>query len=210
MTRAEEQAEQLKEWLREHLPYELSMMRYSFRKMAVPGDDQFAYNAHYECFAIKARLLLDFIGCRDNLKATHFVQNFNPPPREHLKKTFQQLDIQVLHNIRSRLGDRAKKISFEDCERFALWFERGMDTFRAALSQEQRELWGTKVDPRDDWKVVAGLRTRPGATASSGGIVMTTATAGAVSVTLKNVPEPKSPAAHVVISYGPTPGKGKA
>jgi hypothetical protein len=209
LTRAEVEAKQLENWLCEHLPYELSMLRYSFRKMAA-ATDQCDYNAHYECFAIKPRLLLDFIGCRDkNVKATNFVERFKPPDRQHLIVAFKQLDTQVHHNVRSRPSDASEKIRYDDCERIALWVEAGMDAFLQMLTHKERtETWGSKVDPHEKWKIVPSLCIRAGSpAASSGGMVMTTATSGAIPVSLKNVSEQDRPPSHVVITSKRNPDR---
>lgn len=173
--------EQLASWLDEHLPYELSMLRYSFMKMKAPTEP-LDYNAHYECFAVKARLFWDFIGCRDvgptNVKATHFAPNFDPPDREHIQEELNLLNPQVMHTGRDRPKDPAKKISLDNCLDFGLWVENGMELFLKALPSERRRLWNADK-ARDDLKITRSVSPP----ASSSSIRITTTDSGPISST---------------------------
>ncbi len=64
------------EHLREHLPYELLMLRHTYDRI---NGNRYTldWNAYYESFTIHARNLLDFLnneGTGNNLKAKEFAR----------------------------------------------------------------------------------------------------------------------------------------
>ena len=68
-------ADQKVDYLKEHLPYMLKMLRYTFSRMQ-DEPNYLSWNAHFESFAIHARNLVNFLTNADknNLKAGEFVK----------------------------------------------------------------------------------------------------------------------------------------
>ena len=176
-------------WLDEHLPYELSMLRYSFRRMQAAAEP-FDYNAHYECFVVKARLFWLFLANKEekgNVQASDFELAFRAPDRQHIQAALNKLNSQVLHTGEARPTEASGKVNLSDCRRIVEWAESGMDGFLEALTPERRALWNS-AKAREDLRVTMGFYgntpvhvTRDGPSTSTSGIAITSSTAATMS-----------------------------
>jgi len=84
--------------LKEHLPYELGMLRYCFQQLHTAKDRD--YFAFMESFCIHARILKEFLGNKKdsgNLKVRHYNKDFSWSAPAHLHGPFQKIDPQVTH-----------------------------------------------------------------------------------------------------------------
>lgn len=128
-------------WLGDHLPYELKMLRHTYAQMLKP---QFYldWNAFYESFAVHARNLANFLtnDDRKNFKACDFVQNFKAR-KGNLAKITSMLDMQVFHLVKDRPVTNTGKFNTEHAKKVLDWIEDEMTNFLARLSAEDKKLW---------------------------------------------------------------------
>jgi len=145
--------EALKKWVTDHGPYELCMMRYALYRMR-SSEIILDYNAYFECFVSKSRVLVDFLtGRKDpsDIKAIHFVDAFRTQNREKIQSTLNRIDGHALHPSVERPNSDKDKISFCQCVEIAAWIEVNMDIFINKLSPEFKwdiEKSGTQFDLR--------------------------------------------------------------
>jgi len=66
-----------RDYLQEHLPYMLKMLRYTYGQM-LQEQHYLSWNAHFESFSIHARNLTRFLSNKDrgNFKAAEFVKDY--------------------------------------------------------------------------------------------------------------------------------------
>lgn len=125
----------LKAWVEDHGPYELTMMRYALRRMR-SSKDQLEYNAFFECFASKSRVLIDFYSGRknkDKIKAQKYCSNYRPPKRDIIQKTINLIDHHALHPSEKRPLGQDEKIQLSDCSIVADWLESAHKLFLCCL-----------------------------------------------------------------------------
>ena len=69
--------QQRRDYLNEHLPYEMKMLRYTYGQMQ-HRQHYLSWNAHYESFAVHARNLVNLLtnGDTGNFKASDFVPGY--------------------------------------------------------------------------------------------------------------------------------------
>jgi hypothetical protein len=80
-------SEKLITHLREHIPYELLMLRHTHRQLS-QVDGQLDRNAFLEAFAVHARNLFNFLTNREdsrNLKASDFKSAYKRPAHQKLR-----------------------------------------------------------------------------------------------------------------------------
>jgi hypothetical protein len=78
-TRAEIEEAQKRQWLGEHLPYELMMVRYSIEQLRDPVTFWLDWNAYHASFAVSACNLAAFLTNKEggnNFRAHDFVTGF--------------------------------------------------------------------------------------------------------------------------------------
>jgi hypothetical protein len=144
-------------WLDDHGPYEVCMMRYSLVRMR-SAFSQLDYNAHFECFATKARVLVDFFTNRrprkDCIAATDFDPNFKAPARDRVQSIINSIDSDVSHPGTERALVQSAKIQLPDCERLASWIEGALALFLKGLSDAKH--WNqAKADCIDRGPIVS-------------------------------------------------------
>jgi len=132
------------QWLADHGPYEFCMMRYCFSRL-YSASDQLDYNAHFECFASKARVLVDFLDNRgkqsNDIRAVDFTSSYSPPSTEPVKNIINKLSPHAAHASTQRPKTTDEKISREDSAKLAEWIEQAMEKFLTSLDPETRPLW---------------------------------------------------------------------
>lgn len=90
------------DYLDEHIPYMLKMLRYTDAQM-LQAQDYLSWNAHFESFAVHARNLVNFLANKDtgNVKAHEFVRNFKARTSD-IGGLMRKLDQQVFHLAKVR------------------------------------------------------------------------------------------------------------
>jgi hypothetical protein len=102
-------------WLKEHLPYELMMMRYCLRRLKqVPQPFFLDWNAALGAFCVSAGNLAAFVTNHEgqnNFRACDFVEEFRSRKGD-LDNTFRKMEPHVFHLGKSRPTDEQPKEKF--------------------------------------------------------------------------------------------------
>lgn len=182
----EHSKEALSDWLDEHGPYDLSMMRYGFDKMS-KAVEPMDYNAHFECFILKARVLVDFLTGRQkgsDIKTIHFVPGFTAPPRKHIEGVMAKVNDHSAHPSANRPDSDKAKIALEQCREIGLWIEGAMDAFLKSLPADRT--WN-RAKSRDDLRVPAVLTVSSVVSQSSAPTMTSSISTAAVATTAKTI-----------------------
>src|SRR3981189_2884944 len=94
--------QQKRDYLDEHLPYMLKMLRYTYGQM-LQKQHYLSWNAHFESFAVHARNLVKFLTNSDarNFKAHKFVQDYKARVGD-IQGAMAKLEQQVFHLGKNR------------------------------------------------------------------------------------------------------------
>jgi hypothetical protein len=138
---------QTHEYLDEHLPYILKMVRYNIAQICRPWQFYLSYNAHFESFAVNARNLTNFLtnGDRGNMKAHHIAKDFRVRPG-NIATLMKKLDQQVFHLSMNRTR-AIGKFDTENAEAVAKWIEENFELFLAALAPLRNKFNDKKAVP---------------------------------------------------------------
>lgn len=134
----------LGEYLREHIPYELAMLKATYERyknFSEIKDDVYC-NIIIVAFCTHARNLKSFVtnhGKANCVKARDFVSEFSEPIVNNLTGAFQRINEQVDHLAKNRVGGR--KFNLSDADSVVAWIDSAMVRFVKALSDDQRKLW---------------------------------------------------------------------
>ena len=134
-----------KEILREHLPYEICMLRYTFGAVDKPRE-QLDWNAHLESFAIHARALVEFFLNEDDrhnrtMIAKDLVPGWTAPEKNEIDRFITKVNQQVAHLGSSRTRRAAEKIGPERARKALDWIEAAVVQYRDGMSKEARSLF---------------------------------------------------------------------
>jgi hypothetical protein len=168
------------DYLQEHLPYMLKMLRYTYGQM-LQEQHYLSWNAHFESFAIHARNLTRFLSNKDkgNFKAAEFIKDYKARIGDE-SGPMSRLQAQVFHLAKQRPKDVVAKFDTEDAKAVKDWIEKNFDDFLSKLSRELRELFDEeKSNPEKDKALYISL----GPTGPGG--LQTACTASPVTTTLK-------------------------
>lgn len=146
-----------KAWMKEHLRYEITMMRSAFRetvalapRVKVDATLQYAYNVAYEAFILHARNLSDFLqnsGGPTNYKANDFVPKFKTKNyKKSMEGPMDALHRQVFHMAKNRPAGGVTKFDTTKCVQVNSWLEAQLSDFRAALREPFLTTWQT-IEP---------------------------------------------------------------
>ena len=138
-------------YLDEHLPYMLKMLRYDLGQMQ-QSQHYLSWNAHFESFAVQARNLVNFLTNNDsgNFKAGEFVRDFKAR-KGNIGGPMAKLEQQVFHLAKSRPKGVVGKFNTEHAERVSKWVEENFADFLGELSAELRAVFNAKkADPAMD------------------------------------------------------------
>lgn len=141
----------IKDHLSEHIPYSVMMLRYaSHRLCQCPPLTAIDWNAYYECWAVHARLLANFL--TNNSDQTRFRITDLTAGYQYdtggVAPILGQLNVQVMHFNPDRTKDNAKKINGADVAALTNWIEGAIAKFKCTLRKEYREFWGEEnTDP---------------------------------------------------------------
>lgn len=143
-SKAELEDEQKESWLAEHLPYELKMLRHTYKRLVQGGLHYLDWNAAHAAFAVSARNLVAFLTNNEkgsnNFQANDFAASFRSRKGE-LASTINKVDPQLFHLGKSRPTEAKGKFDTADAKIVLDWIENEMAKFLAALSSEKRALW---------------------------------------------------------------------
>ena len=159
------------EYLRDHVAYELEMMRHSYDRM-VEAEDQSDRNSFFEAFAIHARNLYWFL--RNNsehnyYKASDFAKNYRRPNPDKVKGIADKISKQVAHISSQRTIDEENKINFSNAKEIADWIDHYVFVFASKLD----DCFVPHFNPGKHFY----KPSRPGTTASSATNAITTTSA---------------------------------
>src|SRR5690348_6320725 len=103
--------QQKRDYLDEHIPYMLKMLRYTDGQM-LQEQHYLSWNAHFESFAVHARNLVNFLANKDtgNFKAHEFVPDFKARTSD-IGGLMSKLDQQVFHLAKARPRDVVGKFN---------------------------------------------------------------------------------------------------
>lgn len=130
------------EYIKEHLPYEIEMMRHAHEKLnmgACPAD----WNAFYQSFAVNARNMYMFLTNEDgsNVKAKNFVKEFKSKKNDLTKAIHYKFLMQVFHLGSIRPINPKNKISLKEINLYFIWICENIERFFELLSGDYRRLW---------------------------------------------------------------------
>lgn len=126
------------EILREHLPYELWMLRETYARLKSPPADDVLRNALIEAFCIHARQLLEFFENKQALHAKVFTGGIYEAA--HLSgltnSDRDKLNTQIAHLTAKRTTDPTEKIGHSMREHYLMALEREAQNFEGKLTSE--------------------------------------------------------------------------
>jgi hypothetical protein len=139
------------EYLREHLSYELLMLRYTATRLEHVRD-QLLWNSLFESFGVHARNLYDFLrneADSRNFKASDFVDDFDCGEIESVRGLIDKLRQQLLHLGKRRFKHGGIKLNSENAAKIDGWIEKAIAKFAAELPEQYREYWNPgDADPK--------------------------------------------------------------
>jgi hypothetical protein len=134
-------------WMKEHLSYELLMMRFAHNELNW-SDDQLEWNANYSAFALHARNLYLFLTSdKDSriYKASDYT-NLETDGKP-LHGIMDNLNQQTFHPGKQRNG--AKKVGLDKAAKVYTWVEKYMDEFIDKLNEPYKSAWDEIRDKAD-------------------------------------------------------------
>ena len=155
------------DYLDEHLPYMLKMLRYDYGQI-LQSQHYLSWNAHFELFAVHVRNLVNFLTNNDtgNFKASEFMQEFKA--RKGVDR-FGVLGIEFADDFpgASFVQMEDLLIKFRHRAAYVDWVEENFADFLSQLSKLSPKLRAffndKKADPRQDEGVYMTLGpTSPG------------------------------------------------
>jgi hypothetical protein len=154
-----------KDYLDEHLPYMLKMLRYTYKQM-LEQQHYLSWNAHFESFAVHARNLVAFLTNNDtgNFKAKEFVAQDYKAVKGDLQGPMKKLDEQVFHLAKTRPTDVVGKFDTKHAEIVSRWIEKNFADFLNQLGELRPHFNDKKAERRHLLRKLARRREdqRPG------------------------------------------------
>ncbi|SRR5208282_4832603 len=129
------------DYLQEHLPYMLKMLRYTYGQMR-QQQHYLSWNAHFESFAVHARNLTNFLTNSDkgNFKAADFVTDYKARKGD-LSGPMSRLGDQVFHLAKRRPTEVVAKFNTDHAKDVSDWIETNFADFLTKLKPEQMALF---------------------------------------------------------------------
>jgi hypothetical protein len=129
-------------YLQEHLPYMLKMLRYTYNQMQ-QQQHYLSWNAHFESFAVHARNLANFLSNNDtgNFRAVDFVHGYKARKGD-LSGPLALLEKQVFHLSKQRPIAVVDKFNTDKAKAVFAWIEQAMTDFLSKLGTHERRLFG--------------------------------------------------------------------
>jgi hypothetical protein len=136
-------ADAKKELLSNHLPYELLMLRYTYREINAT-QPALRWNALFESFATHARGLHEFLtGKSDNRNghATDFVEAFKSRKPDKVRGKIDALNQKMMHLGTTRTARQEEKIDLGDAKVLFDWIEGEVLRFVGSLPENLKKHW---------------------------------------------------------------------
>jgi len=130
-----------RDYLEEHLPYMLKMLRYTYAQMQ-QQQHYLSWNAHFESFAVHARNLTRFLTNNDkgNFKANEFASEYRAQIGDE-SGPMSRLQRQVFHLAKRRPKDVVAKFDIDDAKGVIDWIETNFADFLSKLEPAERALF---------------------------------------------------------------------
>lgn len=146
---------EIEAYLREHLPYELLMLRYTGQRL-LENLSPLNWNAHYESFVVHARNLYKFLTNDEDVQAGAFARDFRA--RRPGFPT-QKLNAQVLHLSAGRPIASEEKLQTSDVQACLQWIESEFAKFLVALPPSLSVQWAEQKSkpPADAGWLIANV-----------------------------------------------------
>jgi hypothetical protein len=129
--------EQKFEYMDEHLPYVLKMVRHDFKKIN-NEQNQLDWNSYFQSFAVSARNLVVDLTNADkdnrNVRAGDFVEGFRARKGD-ISGPMIALDTQVFHLGKNRSREADRKFNIENAKSVLEWIDDSMKQFLEALAE---------------------------------------------------------------------------
>jgi hypothetical protein len=140
-----------RDYLDEHLPYMLKMLRYTHGQM-LQQQHYLSWNAHFESFAVHARNLVNFLTNNDkkNFEAKDFVPSYRKARIGDLQGAMTKLREQVFHLAKRRPSTPVGKFDTENAKDVYEWIESNFVKFLGELGELRRFFNDEKADPAKD------------------------------------------------------------
>jgi hypothetical protein len=167
--------QQQRDYLEEHLPYMLKMLRYTYGQM-LQKQHYLSWNAHFESFAVHARNLVNFLTNNDtgNCKASEFVQGYRARIGDD-QGAMTKLREQVFHLGKKRPRHVVDKFNTEHAKKVYNWIEKNFADFLSELGDLRPHFDDRKADPaKDEAAYITTGPTGPGAYACTASIAVQT------------------------------------
>jgi hypothetical protein len=148
----EEGVRQQKElWLREHLPYQVMMMRHTYSRLFDREICAHDWNAMYMAFAVASRNLFEFFTNKDrsntNFGAQDFIAAGFGQSAKSIETPMKQVRAQIFHLDKARPAEAADKFQLKSAETVLNWVEQTLTEFRKMLSPDDQKLWNDTLAP---------------------------------------------------------------
>lgn len=140
-----------RDYLREHLPYMLKMMRYTYQQM-LQRQHYLSFNAHMESFSTNARNMVNFLANKDtnNHKAGQFVAEYRARTG-NLGQLMRKIDEQTMHLSKYRPKALVGKFNTDNAKEVLDWVEETFSGFLGQLPESERKFFdANKADPTYD------------------------------------------------------------
>ena len=140
------------DYLDEHLPYMLKMLRYTYGQMQ-QQQHYLSWNAHFESFAVHARNMVNFLTNADtgNVKATEFITGGYKARIGDCQGAMTKLRDQVFHLGKMRPKDVVGKFNTEEhAKPVCDWIEKNFTDFLNRLGELRPFFDDNKADPAKD------------------------------------------------------------
>jgi hypothetical protein len=136
--------QQKQDYLDEHLPYMLKMLRYTYGQI-LQSQHYLSWNAHFESFAVHARNLANLLTNNDsgNFKAAQFVPRFKARKGD-ISGPMTKLEQQVFHLHKGRPREAIGKFNTEHAKAVVEWVERNFADFIHELPPALRQVFNEK------------------------------------------------------------------
>jgi hypothetical protein len=153
------------DWLREHLTYEVLMVRHAYEQLrATPKTvrDQLAWNASFGAFSLYARNLYSFL-TNKTASGNFGAADYDRPAADGklLEGIMATLNQQVFHTGKQRRDDD-RKVGLEKAAKVYAWIDANLNYFIDGLREPYKPAWDpdradpSKLDaeaPLDDSKI---------------------------------------------------------
>jgi hypothetical protein len=158
---------QKRDYLDEHLPYMMKMLRYTHGQM-LQKQHYLSWNAHFESFAVHARNLVRFLTNSDagNFKAYQFVPDYRARIGD-IQGAMAKLDHQVFHLGKNRPRTFVGKFNTEHAQKVRDWIEENFDDFVNKLGKLKPLFDDRKADPAKDKPLYITVAASHGACTAS-------------------------------------------